>query len=148
MGSSVEKQEAEWYDSFPHRGAIYDQLSIATSGAVKSDRLGAVVALGKSDDPRAVRPLMDLLEDPDPEIRIEAVVALGLLKSGRSVEALIGRLQDRGEQAGIRKQAAAALCSIRSTGAIRGLKEFATDEDEDPAIRDFVAGVISRIVAL
>jgi HEAT repeat protein len=135
MDLSVEKHEGEWYNSLPRKGAIYDLLYAAISGSNRDERLRAVVALGKSGDPRAVRPLMDLAEDSDPKIRSSVICALGSLKSGRSVEVLIGCLRDRNEEAGIRQEAATALAAIRSTGAIRGLKEFVVDEGEDPALR-------------
>jgi HEAT repeat protein len=135
MDLSVGKHEGEWYNSLPRKGAIYDLAYAAVSGSDRDRRLRAVTALGKSGDPRAVRPLMDLAVDTDPAIRFSVICALGSLKSGRSVEVLIGCLRDRDEQAAIRQEAAAALAAIRSTGAIRGLKEFVVDDGEDPAIR-------------
>jgi len=135
MGLSIEKQNSGWGSSLPQRGVIYDMIYAARSGTDTADRLRAVVALGKSDDPRAVRPLMDLLSDADPEIRLSATTALGYLKSGRPVDELIGRLKDRSEQKAVREQAIVALCAIRSTGALRGLREYVADREEDPALR-------------
>jgi HEAT repeat protein len=101
--------------------------------------------LGKSDDPRAVRPLMDLLTDSDPAIRHAATAALGQLKSGRSVEALLERLRDRSETMEIRSQAIIALAAIRSTGAIRGLREFSLEPGEDAALRSSAGEYLSRV---
>lgn len=134
MNISLENRNSGSYAAPPH-GGVYDLVYAAMSGADTASRLRAVTALGKSEDPRAVRPLADLLGDADPEIRLCAITALGQLKSGRPVEDLIGRLRDRDEQMGTRKQAAVALAAIRSTGAIRGLREFVADGDEDPAVR-------------
>jgi HEAT repeat protein len=145
MNLSLDKQEGEWYSSLPLRGAVYDLMYTATSEAAVADRLRAVTALGKSNDPRAVRPLADLLCDANPEVRLCATTALGLLKSGRPVDELIARLRDRNELAAIRQQAAGALSAIRSTGALRGLKEFIADEDEDPEIRSYSADLIRTI---
>jgi HEAT repeat protein len=142
MDLSVEKPDVEWYNSLPRKGAIYDLAYEAVSGSEREGRLRAVVALGKSGDPRAVRPLMDLAADSDPEIRASVISALGGLKSGRSVEVLIGCLRDRDEQVGIRQDAAAALAAIRSTGAIRGLKEFIADESEDAEVRSAAKGIL------
>jgi HEAT repeat protein len=142
MDLSVEKPDVEWYNSFPRKGAIYDLAYAAVSGSGREGRLRAVVALGKSGDPRAVRPLMDLAADSDPEIRASVISALGGLKSGRSVEVLIGHLRDRDEQPDIRQAAAAALAAVRSTGAIRSLKEFVADEEEDPAIRSAAKSIL------
>lgn len=135
MNISLEEHGGRWDASLPHHGAIYHLVHTAISGSDAAERLQAVTALGTSDDPRAVRPLADLLGDADPEIRLAAIIALGHLKSGRPVDDLIGRLRDRAEQKGIREQAIIALCAIRSTGALRGLREFVADQDEDPALR-------------
>ncbi|MDP2796911.1 MAG: HEAT repeat domain-containing protein [Methanoregula sp.] len=145
MGLSLEKQDGEWYNSLPHKGAVYDLVYAAASGTDATRRLRAVVTLGKSDDPRAVRPLMELLSDADPEIRLSATTALGQLKSGRPVDELIGRLRDRSEKTATREQAVIALTAIRSTGALRGLREFVADEDEDPALRSYANSLLNSV---
>ena len=142
MGISLEHQGGEWYNSLPRRGAVYDLVDTAMSGADTAERLRAVTALGKSDDPRAVRPLMDLLRDADAEVRLSATAALGQLKSGRPVDELIGRLRDHSEQAVIREQAIVALSAIRSTGALRGLREFITDKNEDPVLQSYADNLL------
>jgi HEAT repeat protein len=143
MSLSLEKQEGEWYNSLPQSGGVYDLIYTAMSGTGTADRLRAVVALGKSGDPRAVRPLVDLLGDTDEEIRLSATTALGSLKSGRPVDELIGRLRDRTEEMVIREQAAVALTAIRSTGALRGLREFVGDQDEDPVLRSYTGSLLA-----
>jgi HEAT repeat protein len=137
MDLSLEKQDGEWYSTLPVKGAIYDLVHAARPGPDAAERLRAVTALGKSDDPRAVRPLTDLLVDSDPEIRLCATTALGQLKSGRAVDELIARLRNHNELPAIRREAAVALSAIRSTGALRGLREFIADMGEDPEIRAF-----------
>jgi HEAT repeat protein len=145
MNLMAEKLNGEWYSSFPRRGAVYDLTYAALSGRTPGERMQAVVMLGKSDDPRAVRPLMDLLSDSDPGIRCAATTALGQLKSGRSVEALLERLKDRNESREIRTQAIIALAAIRSTGAIRGLREFSLDADEDASLCSSAGEYLSRV---
>ncbi len=142
MGISLEQQDGEWYSSLPPSGGVYDLIFTAVSDTGRDDRLRAVVALGKSGDPRAVRPLVDLLSDADEEIRLSATIALGSLKSGRPVDELVGRLRDRGERMVIREHAAVALMTIRSTGALRGLREFALDKDEDMALRSYAGDLL------
>ncbi|MDD5144329.1 HEAT repeat domain-containing protein [Methanoregula sp.] len=129
------------------RGEVYDLVSAAQSGADNETRLRAVAALGKSGDPRAVRPVADLLKDADPEIRQASVIALGLLRSGRPVDDLVARLRDPNEHAAIREQAAVALASIRSTGAVRGLREFIADGNEDSALRTRTENLLKDIGA-
>jgi HEAT repeat protein len=148
MGISLEQQDGEWYNSLPRSGGVYDLIYMAVSGRGTAERIRAVVALGKSGDPRAVRPLADLLGDRDTEIRLSATTALGSLKSGRPVDELIGRLRDRSEEIVIREQAAVALTSIQSTGALRGLREFIADEDEDPVLRSYSRDLLKDIGSL
>jgi HEAT repeat protein len=148
MGINLEQQDGEWYNSSPSRGEVYDLIYKAVSGAGTADRLRAVVALGKSGDPRAVRPLVDLLSDADEEIRLSATTALGSLKSGRPVDELVGRLRDRSERMVIRERAAVALTAIRSTGALRGLTEFVADEDEDLGLRSYAGKLLKDIGTL
>jgi HEAT repeat protein len=148
MDISLEQEDGEWYKTLPHSGGVYDLIYTAVSGTGSAERVRAVVALGKSGDPRAVRPLVDLLGDTDQEIRLAATKALGSLKSGRPVDELVERLQDRSEQMVIREQAAVALAAIRSTGALRGLREFVSDETEDPSIRSYAGDLLKDTGAL
>jgi len=145
MVVSMNQSGVEWYSALPKTGAIYTVIDTAEFSLNKLERLRAVIALGESDDPRAVGPLMGLLDDKDPEVRVFATSALGTLKSGRAVEALIGRLRDRREQPVARQQAAAALAAIRSNTAVRGLKECINDEREDPVIRSYAEAMLGRM---
>ncbi len=148
MGISLEQRDAEWYETFPHSGGVYDLINAAVYGENNRDRFRAVVALGRSGDPRAVRPLVDLLTDPDREIRLSAVRALGAIKSGRPVEEIVERLRDRDEESVVRREAAVALASIRSTGALRGLREFAADDSEEETLRSFSGDLLRDTGAL
>lgn len=135
MEISIERDDCCWNGTASGRSVVYDLAYAALHAAESAERLRAVECLGRTDDPRAVRPLMDLLEDSDPAIRLAATKELGHLKSGRPVDDLIVRLRDQGEQEAIRIQAIMTLATIRSTGAIRGLRDFAGDESEDAALR-------------
>lgn len=145
MGLSIERNEGGYEESLLRREVVYDFIDTALNGVGNTDRLRAVVALGKSGDPRAVRPLVDLLGDTDPEIRLAATAALGYLKSGRPVDELLLRLRDRDEQMVVREQAAVSLSAIRSTGAVRGLREFAADRDEEPVLRTRTENLLKGI---
>ena len=147
MDLSIERNESGYETSLPRRGVVYDFIDTAINGPGNADRLRAVVALGKSGDPRAVRPLADLLSDTEPEIRRSAIAALGQLKSGRPVDDLLLRLRDPDELMATREQAALALSAIRSTGALRGLREFAVDRTEDPGLRAFVEELLKGMAA-
>ena len=123
MDLSIEKSDIEWYNATSGKGGIYDLANTAAYGDGKGERLKAVIALGESDDPRAVRPLMDLLSDRDPEIRVYATCALGTLKSGRAVEVLIGRLRTgtSGSPPGNRQRQRSPLSGVRRSQGTEGV---------------------------
>ena len=145
MGMIAERSADEWYSSLPKTSGIYHLINGTMGDRGGKERIQAVIALGESEDPRAVRPLMDCCVDRDPLIRLHATEALSKLRSGRAVPVLIERLRDRNEQLGIRKQAAAALASVRSYSAIAGLRDLYADMEEDPALRSCVAEELHRI---
>lgn len=144
MDLSLEKPAGTWFNALPKTEYVYRLIDATQMETERGERLLAIENLGKSDDPRAVRPLMDLIEDRDAEIRMAATVGLGRLRSGRSVEVLIGRLKDTREEPKIRMNAAIVLASIRSIGAIRGLRDFIADEREDPSLRASAREALDR----
>jgi HEAT repeat protein len=135
----------EWYSSLPRTNGIYRLINGTMGDRGEKERVRAVIALGESDDPRAVRPLMDCCADKDPQIRLHATEALLKLRSGRAVSVLIERLRDKKERLVIRERAAAALAAVRSYSAIEGLRDLYADTDEDPALRSIVAEELHRI---
>jgi len=135
----------EWFSSLPKTGGIYSLINRTMSDRSPDERILAVIALGESDDPRAVRPLMDCCYDADALIRRHATDALFKLRSGRAVHVLIERLKDNREQLATRERAAAALAAVRSYSAIEGLRDLYSDEDEDPALRSYVADELQRM---
>jgi HEAT repeat protein len=143
MGMCVEESVNEWFDSLPGTGGIYRLIDEARDTVRQRERVGAVIALGESNDPRAVRALMECCNDRDAGIRRYAIEGLGKLRSGRAVQVLIERLNDKGEHPATRERAIAALAAIRSYGAISGLKDRYSDAGEDPAIRSSIGQVLS-----
>jgi len=145
MGMIAEKSADEWYNSLPKTGGVYRLINGTMSDRSRNERVSAVIALGESDDPRAVRPLMDCCSDTDALIRRHATEALIKLRSGRAVRVLVERLKDKNEELVTRERAAAALAAVRSYSAIEGLRDLYADEDEDPKLRSFVAGELHRV---
>jgi HEAT repeat protein len=145
MDMCAEESIGEWSGSLPGTGGIYRLIAQAGGGAGQRDRIGAVIALGESGDPRAVRPLIQCCNDEDSEIRGHVTDALFKLRSGRAVDALLERLKDKSEQPPTRQRAAAALAAIRTYGAIEGLRDRIFDANEDPAIRSYVAEMLGRM---
>lgn len=145
MDMIVERSVDEWYNSLPKTGGVYRLINGTMGDRSRKERINAVIALGESDDPRAVHPLMDCCNDNDALIRRHATEALLKLKSGRAVRVLIERLKDKNEQLKTRELAAAALAAIRSYSAIEGLRDLYSDTDEDPALRSSVAEELHRV---
>jgi HEAT repeat protein len=143
MELCVKNLVGDWSGSQPGTGGIYHLIDEARDDRRYKDRTGAVIALGESNDPRAVHALMDCCNDPDAEIRRHAIEGLRKLRSGRAVHALIGRLKDKDELPATRERAVAALAAIRSYGAIQELKDRFADVDEDPTIRSSIGQVLS-----
>ena len=140
-----EKSASEWFSALPKTGGVYRLINGTMSERSQKERIRAVIALGESNDPRAVRPLMDCCHDSDAVIRRHATEALYKLKSGRAVDVLIERLKDKNEQLRPGSMQQSALAAVRSYSAIGGLRDLYADADEDPALRSFVAGEIHRI---
>ena len=101
---------------------IYDLIEKTMVGKSLKVRIRAITTLGNSEDPRAVRSLIECCKDRNPEIRCSAIIGLENMRSGRSVEVLIERIRDKAELPENRQRAAAALATIRSYSAIRELK--------------------------
>jgi len=145
MGMIAERSIEEWHSSLPKTNGVYRLINGTMGDRSRNERINAVIALGESDDPRAVHPLMDCCSDTDALIRMHATEALFKLKSGRAVRVLIERMKDRREQMKTREKAAAALAAIRSYSAIEGLRNLYSDTDEDPALRSYVAEELHRV---
>jgi HEAT repeat protein len=144
MDMIAKRSSGEWFSSMPRTEDIYRIIDEAQNDGRPKYRIGAVIALGNSGDPRAVRILMDCCTDENPDIRKYATEALGKLKSGRSVATLIERLGDKAELSETRIHAAEALATIRSNRAIEALRERSLDSDENPAIRSCCADAFAR----
>ncbi|KQC03110.1 MAG: hypothetical protein APR55_07175 [Methanolinea sp. SDB] len=142
MAMSVEGSAGQWYSSVPGTDEIYQVIEQAMGGKDPNDRIRAVIALGDSGDPRAVRPLVLCCSDKNPVIRRDAVVGLGKLRSARAVDALIERLGDRAEEKTTRIHAVSALAAIGSYSAIEGLNERYSDLAEDPGFRACIREVL------
>ena len=133
----------EWFNELPRTDGIYRYIEQLKEGEL-SQRIQAAIALGKSRDPRAVRPLTEHCGDDHAELRRNIVEALCRLESVRSVGALNDRLKDRNEDWVTRRKAADGLGTIRSYSAIDSLVERLLDEKEDTVVRTHVAEVLGH----
>jgi HEAT repeat protein len=145
MGMIADSMVDELESSLPKTDGIHRLIEKTMKNRSPKERIWAVMALGNSGDPRAVRSLVDCCQDQDPEIRHRAIEGLQNLRSGRAVGVLIDRLRDKGELPETRQRAAAALATIRSYSAIQELKNRHMDTDEDGTLRSFIGGELDRV---
>jgi HEAT repeat protein len=145
MGMITNRMVDELENSLSKTDGIYRLIEKTTNSGSQKVRIWAIVALGKSGDPRAVRSLIECCEDQSPEIRLHAIEGLQNLRSGRSVEVLAMRLRDKKELPEIRQRAATALATIRSVSALMELRSRHGDSDEDEALRTHIGGELDRV---
>jgi HEAT repeat protein len=122
-------------------------LIAALQDADRKVRSIAAEKLGELETPRAVVPLLALLNTPvakraaEVEVRISAVEALGQIKDPRAVQSLISTLKDPDER--VREKAAAALVNLADPAAVEPLIAFLSDANE--TVRVSAAQVLGKI---
>jgi hypothetical protein len=94
------------------------------SSSSTTERISAVTALARLGDRRAWKPLVNALKDPSPVVRALAANALGKIGHKGALPALGEASTD--SDAGVRKQADAAMVTIRKTN------NMATNTRVDP----------------
>lgn len=144
MVMSVDGSGGQWFSSLLRTGRIYRLIDTALEQGNREERISAIIQLGRSGDPRAVRPLVDCCSEEDIAIRKSAIDALGETGSGRAVDVLIERLDDPGEDRAVRISAASALGAIRSDRAVSELKVRVSDLTMDPALLSAIADALDR----
>ena len=93
-------------------------------------RQGATFALGRIDDPRAINPLINTLNDTDEDVwvRSTAASALGVIGDRRALEPLVTALNDSNKD--VRQWTAEALGRIGDSRAIQPLRDLLGKEEE------------------
>ncbi len=107
-----------------------EPLLLEITDSDSSARRGAIEALGKIRDTRALEPLVSIVRDinEDPMLKITAIKALAHIRDVRSVESLIHALNDDNQS--IRWYAAKALGIIGDTTAVEPLIKTLEDDSE------------------
>lgn len=101
----------------------------------------AASALGETNDPRAVEPLVDALKATDWVLRSAAAEALGEIKDSRAVAPLISALSDADSD--VRWHAAVALARIKDNRAVEPL--ISALKDPDSNVRRNAASALGEI---
>jgi HEAT repeat protein len=98
-----------------HRRAVPAILQRTHPEEEREVRLAAFKALGTLGDARALRPLIEALEDPQWEVRAQAARSLGLLRNPEAVPVLAKTLAD--PKWWVRRNAGEALAQLGKAGA-------------------------------
>lgn len=127
-------------ESLDREKVLHRHLSMLASGNL-NERWRAAEALGELGDSRAVRPLIEALEDEHVEVRWKAAKALGILDGREPVLPLIGSLED--DSLWVRMGAAWALGKIGDPRAVEPLIRLL--DDAKPRVRRMAAWALGRI---
>ncbi len=116
---------------------------LASSTPRVAVRLQAVRGLGRLGDPRAVAPLVALLDEPtlDRVLQLEVVTALGALKAAPAIDGLLDRLGDPSPT--MRAAAVTALAAIEGDDFLQVLSGM--DADPDWTVRVAVATALGAL---
>jgi len=90
----------------------------------------------------SIKPLIDLLSDPNPVVREFAAITLGDMKANAAMEYLITLLNDK--EARVRNNAAISLGKLRSEKALAPLI-YKLNESTEPGIRNFIYSALGEI---
>lgn len=105
------------------------------------DRARAAEYLGNKNDPAAVSPLIEALEDPAETVQIAAVKSLGKLGDKRAFEPLLPVLGDQNKE--MRIAVIGALGKLRDSRALEPL--LALLKENDPDIRWETAAALGEL---
>jgi HEAT repeat protein len=100
---------------------------------------------GKSSQKVAVAPLIEALDDPEPDVRSCAALALGTSEDPRVLEPLVQRLLQPNELPIVRRFAAEGLDQLRDRRAAPSLLRVLEQPQEDTEVRYFAARTLEHL---
>lgn len=103
--------------------AIAALLNSVVANHQNPSLLNSALQVLASSDVDTVSPLLELLQNPDPDLRMQAALALGEQHDVRAVPALVNALND--EDTNVRYHAIEALGKIKAADAVDALAEIA-----------------------
>lgn len=148
------RQEAQFELAAMREASIELLAKTAKSNPSQLARVHAIWGLGQVDQTArkpaagkagaAMRPLIQLLKDEDPEIRAQAAKVLGERAAQRALRPLVGLLEDDSPRVAF--FAAQALGRLGDREAIPGLVELLRrNNDKDPYLRHAASLALARI---
>ncbi len=107
--------------------AIAALVSLVVKNHHNPSLLNSALQVLTASEVDTLSPLLELLNDPDPDLRMQAALALGDQGSDRAIDGLVKALHD--EDTNVRYHAIEALGKVRATEAVEALVEIAESRD-------------------
>ena len=107
--------------------AIASLVSLVVKNHHNPSLLNSALQVLTASKVDTLSPLLELLKDPDPDLRMQAALALGDQRNARAVDGLIEMLKD--EDTNVRYHAIEALGKLKATEAVDVLAEIAESKD-------------------
>jgi len=107
--------------------AIAALVSLVVRNHHNPSLLNSALQVLAASEVDTLSPLLELLKDPDPDLRMQAALALGEQRDVRAVEGLIETLKD--EDTNVRYHAIEALGKLKAAQAVDALVEIAESRD-------------------
>jgi HEAT repeat protein len=125
-----------------HGADAVGMLTKALEDPTSPRRHAAAIALGKTGDPRAIKPLENALRDEDSHVRVAAVEALSQLGNAQSCTILLTLLRDRNHL--VRAAAVDALGRMGDARVVEPIGAFLL-KDESWDVRKLSVETLGRI---
>ena len=107
--------------------AIAALVSLVVKNHHNPSLLNSALQVLAASEVETLSPLLELLKDPDPDLRMQAALALGDQRDVRAIEGLIETLKD--DDTNVRYHAIEALGKLKATEAVDALAEIAESRD-------------------
>ena len=107
--------------------AIAALVSLVVKNHHNPALLNSALQVLSASEVDTLAPLLELLNDPDPDLRMQAALALGDQSSDRAIDGLIKLLHD--EDTNVRYHAIEALGKLKAASAVDALAEIAESRD-------------------
>jgi hypothetical protein len=114
-----------------------EALQVLASNSSIEEKGIAIEILAKSKTSAAVKPLMDCLSDPAPEVRDAAIEGLASMGAQEALPGILKSLKDGNP--GVRHSAAMAVALLGNAGNLKDLRPLRSDKDADVAAAADVA---------
>lgn len=120
-------------------------MSNFRSSIVRREAAYHLCMFGKSSQKVAVAPLIEALDDPEPDVRSSAALALGTCEDPHALDPLAQRLLQSNELPIVRRFAAEGLDQLQDRRAASALLCVLEQPQEDTEVRYFAARALMHL---